>query len=420
MMSAALDLRPAPRVNTAEPFAPLPWPGRPAHVIASDTEAIAIAERLARDFAREAALRDREGLVPVAEVEAFSQSGLWAIRVPKRFGGAELSYVTVTEVLKVISAADPSLGQLPQNHLSVVDHIALGGSEAQQRELFEAVLRGVRFGSATSEAGGKHVGALQTHFVEDGDDVILNGEKFYATGALVAHIVPVAAVDGDGRVSIVFADRGAPGLEVVNDWSAFGQRTTASGTVKLTDVRVPKHRVVPAHQAFDRPTASGPISQIMQAAIDAGIAKGTLADTLAFVRGKARPWLDSGQDRASDDPFTIAAIGELEIKLHAAEAVLERAAQLTDAAIAHATEDTVAEAAVAVAEAKVLTTEVAILAANKLFELGGTRSTLAAHDLDRHWRNARTHTLHDPVRWKFFHVGNYHLNGVRPPRHLWL
>ncbi len=79
-----------------------------------------------------------------------------------------------------------------------------------------------------------------------------------------------------------------------------------------------------------------------------------------------------------------------------------------------------AEAAIAVAEAKVLTTEIAILAANKLFELGGTRSTLAAHGLDRHWRNARTHTLHDPVRWKFFHVGNYHLNGIKPPRHLWV
>jgi SfnB family sulfur acquisition oxidoreductase len=419
-MSTAFDVRNAPRVNSAVPFAPLPWPGTPAHVVTSDAEAIAIAGQLACEFARGAALRDREALVPVAEVDAFSQSGLWGIRVPRRFGGAELSYVTVTEVFKIISAADPSLGQLPQNHVCIVEHIALDGSEEQRRTLFEAVLRGARFGNATSESGGKHVAALQTNFVEDGDDVILNGEKFYATGALVAHIVPVAAVDRDGKVFVVFADRDAVGLDVVNDWSAFGQRTTASGTVKLNAVRVPKHRVVPAHQAFERPTAAGPISQIIQAAIDAGIARGTLADTIEFVRTKARPWLDSGQDRASDDHFTIAAVGELEIKLHAAEAVLEWAAQLTDAAIANATEDTVAEAAIAVAEAKVLTTEVAILAANKLFELGGTRSTLAAHNLDRHWRNARTHTLHDPVRWKFFHVGNFHLNGVKPPRHLWL
>ena len=74
---------------------------------------------------------------------------------------------------------------------------------------------------------------------------------------------------------------------------------------------------------------------------------------------------------------------------------------------------------IVVAEAKILTTEIAILATNKLHELGGTRSTLAQYNLDRHWRNARTHTLHDPVRWKYFHVGNYALNGISPPSHAW-
>ncbi len=419
-MSAAYDLSRAPRVNSPDPFAPLTLPAEPAHVIASDAEAIAAAHRLAAAFAPGAALRDREALVPVREVEAYSQSGLWGIRVPKRYGGAEVSYVTVTDVFKIISAADPSLGQIPQNHFSLIEHIALDGTEAQRRRLLAWVLRGGRFGNATSETGGKHAGDLQTHFVEVGDDVIVNGTKFYGTGALVAHIVPIAAIDRDHRVHIVFADRDAPGLEVVNDWSSFGQRTTASGTVRLTEVRVPKDRVVPAYQAFARPTASGPISQILQAAIDAGIAKGTIDDTIAFIRTKARPWVDSGQATAAEDYFTIAAIGDLQIKLHAAEAVLERSARLTDAAIADPNEATVAEAAVAVAEAKVLTTEIAILAANKLFELGGTRSTLAVHGLDRHWRNARTHTLHDPVRWKFFHVGNYYLNDVKPARHLWL
>jgi SfnB family sulfur acquisition oxidoreductase len=419
-MSAAFDPRQRPRVNSTAPFRPLPFPARPAMVIRTDAEAIAAAHRLAEQFAVGAAERDREALVPIEEVVAYSQSGLWGIRVPRRHGGAEVSYVTVTEVFKIISAADPSIGQIPQNHIAVTEHIALDASEAQQRDLFGAVLQGVRFGNATSETGGKTVGDMTTRFADDGDHVIVNGTKFYSTGALLAHIVPVAALDSAGRVHIVFADRDAPGLEVINDWSSFGQRTTASGTVRLTGVRVPRHRVVPVYQAFERATAAGPISQILQAAIDAGIARGTITDTIAFVRTQARAWVDSGQERATEDPFTIAAIGDLQIRLHAAEAILERAAQFVDSAIARPDEDTVAAAAVAVAEAKVLTTEIAILAANKLFELGGTRSTLAAHGLDRHWRNARTHTLHDPVRWKFFHVGNYHLNAVKPPRHMWL
>ena len=144
-----------------------------------------------------------------------------------------------------------------------------------------------------------------------------------------------------------------------------------------------------------------------------------LIETIDYVKSHARPWIDSGLEKASDDPYTIANIGELKIKLRAAEAVLDLAGDAIDEAIVETNEETVAQATLLVAEAKVLTTEIAILASNKLFELSGARSTLQQLNLDRHWRNARTHTLHDPVRWKYNIVGNYYLNGVLPPRHPW-
>jgi len=415
------DLRKAPRVNTPDDTFPArPRPTRPAHVIRTDAEAIDIAHRLAGEFAKEAALRDREGILPLAELDAFSQSGLWGINVPKAYGGAGVSYVTLTEVIKIISAADPSLGQIPQNHLAIVEHISSDGTDEQKRLFFGEVLRGIRFGNAFSESGSRTVTEFETKITSNGSGYVVNGRKFYSTGALLAHVVPIVGVNEQGQAHLAFADRAAPGLTIINDWSSFGQRTTASGSVIVDNVRVPASHLLPAHRAFDRPTAAGPISQIIQAAVDTGIAKGTIADTIEFIRTKARPWVDSGQSRASEDLFTIAAIGDLEIRLHAAEAILERTGRLIDVALVEPNEETVAEAAVATAESKVLSTEVAIAATNKLFELGGTRSTLAAHNLDRHWRNARTHTLHDPVRWKYFHVGNYHLNGVKPARHPWL
>ena len=178
-------------------------------------------------------------------------------------------------------------------------------------------------------------------------------------------------------------------------------------------------RLFPAYLGGEHASSNGSVSQIIQAAVDAGIARGAIEDTIAFVRKYTRPWIDSKQERGSEDVFTISQIGDLEIKLHAAEALLEKAGLAIDGIIDRPTDENVAAAAVAVAEAKVLTTEIAILATNKLHELAGTRSTLAEFNLDRHWRNARTHTLHDPVRWKYFHVGNYALNGVAPPRHAW-
>ena len=395
-------------------------PRQPAQRIESDAEAIAVARALSADFVREAAQRDRERRLPVAELDAFSQSGLWGITVPRAYGGAEVSFRTLGEVFKTIAAADPSLAQLPQNHLCIVDLIRQEGSEEQKRFFFEQVLNGVRFGNAFSERGSRTVAEFETRIEPDGEGFRVNGQKFYSSGALLAHWVPTVAVDAEKHAHLAFIPRDSEGLRVINDWSSFGQRTTASGTVLIENARVPAGHVLPAHRSFDLPTIAGPLSQFLQAAIDAGIARGTLAETIEQIRRHARPWVDSGLEHAHQDPYTIQQIGDLQIRLRAAEAVLDLAADQIQAALDDSTEDSVAAASILVAEAKVLTTEIAILATNKLFELVGTRSTLEEYNLDRHWRNARTHTLHDPVRWKFHAIGNYYLNGIRPPRHPWL
>jgi SfnB family sulfur acquisition oxidoreductase len=397
----------------------VPCPPEPAHIIRDDAEAIAVAKRLAASFEKDAAIRDRDRVWPVAELDAFSQSGLWSINVPRAFGGPEVSYATLSRVVEIISAADPSIGQIAQNHLGVVAAIRTVSDAAQQKLLFGEVLRGVRFGNAFSEFGSKRAADFETRFTDAGDHVIVRGRKFYATGALLAHLVPIVALDDEGRAWYAIAERDAPGLTVIDDWSSFGQRTTLSGTVLIDDVKVPKTHLVPGYKGYDHPTADGAIFQIIQVAVDTGIAQAALDETVRFVRTKSRAWVDSGLEHAWEDPYTIQAVGDLTIRLHAAQALLEKAGFAIDAAVTNPTAETVAYAQIVTAEAKVLSTEIAIAATNKLFELAGTRSTLAEHNLDRHWRNARTHTLHDPVRWKYAIIGNYALNAVNPPLHAW-
>ncbi len=397
----------------------IPKVAEPAHVIKDDAEAISVAERLAAQFAAGAAERDRIRRWPVDELDLFSQSGLWSINVPKAFGGPEVSYATLAKVIEIISAADPSIGQIPQNHLGVIAAIRTVSDPQQQALLFGEALKGTRFGNAFSEFKSKRAAEFETKFTDAGDHVIVEGEKFYSTGALLAHLVPIVALDGEGRAWYAIAERDAPGLNVIDDWSAFGQRTTLSGTVLLNKVKVPKTHLVPGYKGYDTPTADGAIFQIIQVAVDTGIARAAIEDTISFVKTKSRPWVDSGLDHAWQDPYTIQAVGDLTLRLHATQALLEKAGLAVDAAVAAPDATSVAKAQIAVAEAKVLSTEIAIAAANKLFELAGTRSTLAEYNLDRHWRNARTHTLHDPVRWKYAILGNYALNGINPPLHAW-
>ncbi|MGB8290255.1 SfnB family sulfur acquisition oxidoreductase (plasmid) [Rhizobium leguminosarum] len=409
-------------INTeyaAKAVPPVPRPSEPAHIVKTDAEAIAIAKTLAAEFIKNSAVRDRDRIWPVKELDAFSQSGLWSINVPKAFGGPEVSYATLAKVIEIISAADSSIGQIAQNHLGVVAAIRTVSDPAQQKLLFAEVLRGTRFGNAFSEFGSKRAVDFETKFIDAGDHVVVNGQKFYSSGALLAHLVPIVALDSEGRAWYAIAERDAPGLTVIDDWSSFGQRTTLSGTVLLDNVRVPKTHVVPGYKGYEVPTADGAIFQIIQVAVDTGIAQAAIDETVSFVRTKSRAWVDSGVDNAWDDPYTIQAIGDLTLRLHAAQALLEKAGYAIDRAILDPNAETVAEAQIVTAEAKILSTEIAIAATNKLFELAGTRSTLAEHGLDRHWRNARTHTLHDPVRWKYAILGKYFLNGEKPPLHAW-
>ena len=392
-----------------------------AHILRTDNEALEAARKLAASAREHAGKRDQQRKLPWSHIEAFTRSGLGSISIGREFGGPKVSFVTLAEVFAIISAADPALGQIPQNQVGILSLIAATATQAQKEQLFASVLQGWRIGNAGPERGSKNTLDLKARITADGDDFVINGQKFYSTGALFAHWIAVKAINDHGKPVMAFVRRGTPGLRVVDDWSGFGQRTTASGTVLLNNVRVEAELVVDSSRLNDAPNIQGAVSQLIQAAIDLGIARGAIADTLSFVRERSRPWIDAKVERNSDDPYVIADIGKLHIELHAAEALLRKAGRVLDEVSAAAIDaHAAARASIAVAEAKVLTTELSLLASEKLFELAGSRATLAEFNLDRHWRNARVHTLHDPVRWKYHAIGAYRLNGTLPARHSWI
>ena len=401
----------------------LPQPPRPPQRITSEAEALHIAQRLAADFARSAARRDRERLLPWDEIEQYTASGLGTITVPREYGGLGASHATLAQVFVTLCAADPSLGQIPQNHFAVLQNLKDAGTEEQKRRWFADVLNGHRLGNAGPErkARAQVMTQATARLHRDAQGQLrVSGTRFYSTGAIFAHWVPFRAQDEQGRPVQVWVRRDAPGVTVIDDWDGIGQRTTASGSVLLDNVAVAPDEVLQLWRVADVPTLSGPISQLIQASIDVGIAQGALRDALDFVREKSRPWMDSGVASATLDPHLIQEVGALQVEVDAAHAVLLEAAQLIDTLAAQPVDAAAsARASVAVAEAKVLSTESALNVSEQLFALAGSAATRAAHNLDRHWRNARTHTLHDPVRWKYHLLGNYLLNGTAPQRHQW-
>ncbi|WP_260694916.1 SfnB family sulfur acquisition oxidoreductase [Streptomyces sp. IB201691-2A2] len=389
-----------------------------AKLIADDAEALTVAAALADEFRAEASRRDAERSLPREELDRLSDSGLLAVTVPAEHGGADVRQETLAEIFRLLASADASLAQIPQSHFVYVNVIRRQGNPEQRTFFFGEVLAGRRFGNAQSEAGTKHVQDIRTRLEPAPDgSYVLTGVKHYSTGALFADWIPVLARAEDDNLHVAYVPRDAEGLTVVDDWDGMGQRTTASGTVRLDAVPVPADRVLPHHLTFQGPQLHGAMAQLLHAAIDAGIAAGALAEAAEFVRTKSRPWFESGAETAAEDPLLIQRFGELAIQVRATEALLGAAARAADTARADLTEATAAEASIAVAVAKAHAASTAVEVSGALFEVSGTRSALNSLNLHRYWRDARTHTLHDPARWKIQHIGRYVLNGTPPPRH---
>ena len=392
-----------------------------ARIIENDQEAINAAYQVA-DFALEGRdERDQQRLLPYAEVELFSQKGLGAIRIPKRYGGAFVSNKTVAHVFRILNKADSSLGQIPQNQIALLNLIEIVGTEEQKRFIYNEILQGKRLANGGPERNTKNTTSLNTKLTIENGRYFVDGEKFYSTGSSFADWLAVKAIHPEGHAVLTIINRHEQGVEVVDNWNGFGQRTTSSGTVILKHAEVDPLLIFDERKLTQQPTLRGAFSQLIQVSIDVGIAEAAFADTLTAVH-KARPIIDSGVDKASQEHYTLQEVGKLNVLLDAAILLLDDAAEYLDELDGkeNLTAEEAAKASILVAEAKVYANDAALQISEKLLELGGSRASLAQHNLDQHWRNARVHTLHDPVRWKIHTIGDYYLNHKLPARHSWI
>ena len=389
---------------------------------ASAAELVERARNLGRRYAETASQRDQERLLAYDEMEALSASGVFAARIPRAFGGSAARVLDLVRIFVAIAQGDPNIAQAMQPHACGLEKIRLYGTPQQHRYFFDLAVNGRLITNASAERGGGHVGDIRTRLARDGENWRLEGTKHYATGSLYAsHFYVLARTDdGQGRaLAIVPIDRA--GVRVLDDWDGMGQRTTASGTACFDAVRVAAYEYFALPPAGERRTHEGAFAQILHAAIDTGIALAALHDAARYGRDKARPVPEARVERASDDPYIQHAVGEMAMLAHGAQALTERAACILDAAIARSeageadAERALGEASVAVAEAKMAANDASLRVSEMLYRVGGAGATLRRLNLDRHWRNARTHTTHDPVAYKAKAVGDFYLNDRLPP-----
>ena len=121
----------------------------PAHRIESEEAAISTARNLAAAFRREASERDINRILPFAELDALSISGLTAITVPPEHEGLDVPNALLAEIVAIIAEADASIGETLENHFSALETLRIQAGEDLKASLFARVLLGDRFALAT-------------------------------------------------------------------------------------------------------------------------------------------------------------------------------------------------------------------------------------------------------------------------------
>ncbi|NWE43940.1 acyl-CoA dehydrogenase family protein [Pseudomonas yamanorum] len=390
----------------------------PKPPVVTVAELNARADRILPQIAAGAAQRERDRQLPYEAVAQIAQAGLFTVRIPKRFGGAGGSVKDVIALLIRIASADSNVAQALRPGFGFVEGLLASraeGAEEERERWFARYLQGAVVGNAGWEVGGAN-GSISARIVRDGEHFRASGSKYYSTGSLYADWVSAVALDENDQPVSFILPRDRQGLELLDDFDAMGQRLTASGTTHLHDVQVLASEIRTRTVEEGKRTIVTPFLQVFLAAVQAGIARNALNDAVTFAKEHARPIKHSSATRSVDDPYVELSVGDVSARAFTAEAVVLHAADSIDRAWA-ADLDAVAvdQAAVDVAQAQYIAAESALKAAELVFDVGGASTTGRAHNLDRHWRNARTVANHNPRHWKAAAVGAWQLKGTPPP-----
>lgn len=372
------------------------------------------------DIAKGSVERERERRLPFDEIRLLREAGFTRLRVPQEFGGLGASVPQVFRLIVDLAEAESNLPQALRVHTGLVEDLRLDPDPARREFWLRKAGGGALFGNAITELGAGFTDGFQTKLVQDGEALRLDGEKFYSTGSLFADHILVAAQYGDNRVGVL-VDADQPGVSQQDDWDGFGQRLTASGSSRYEGVRVSPDRVFERGYGTPGRGHQTALFQLVQLSVLAGIAKRAVADVVEVTQRRTRTYNHALADLPKDDPLVQQVIGRGEAAAFAARATVLAVADLLGAVLdrLNAGEEVSPEAydelELAAAKAQSSVIPLVLRSVTDLFEVGGASITRSDKALDRHWRNARTISLHNPVIYKEQRIGDNLLNGALPP-----
>ena len=275
---------------------------------------------------------DEKATLPKEILEKAWSLGLVNTCIPTEYGGngfTALDSMVITEAL--------AYGCMGMNTAIMANDLALlpiviGGTHEQKEKFLKPFTESYKIAAfcLTEPGNGSDAAGLKTTIKEDGNDVVINGNKMWITNAGYADLFVIyATTDATLKhkgITCVVVPKGTPGIELGKKEDKMGHRCSDTRSVTFNSVRVPKENVIGGiNQGWKIAMKTLDHSRPMVAASAVGGAQCAYEHAIKYAKERIQFNVPISQHQAIQ--FMIA---EMAMKIEASRLLVHKAAWLLD------------------------------------------------------------------------------------------
>jgi alkylation response protein AidB-like acyl-CoA dehydrogenase len=338
-------------------------------------------EREVRPHARK---WDAEERFPQEIVTKLAELGLLGIRIPERYGGAEMDTLAYAICVEECARVDGSLALTIASHNGLgTGHILAFGSEAQKQKYLPKAATGewLAAWALTEPGSGSDSANMQTVAVKDGDGWRLNGTKMFITqGSVCGFCVVLARTNKDvpaqRAITAFIVEQGTPGFSASKKLEKYGCRSSDTVELTLEDVHVAdSQRLGEVDHGFYDTMRILDRGRVSIGAMALGLGRGALELAVRYAKDRQAFGKPISEYQAIQWK-----IADSQTALDAAELLVHRAAWLADQGKPYSTEASMA---------KLFASEAATRVCNEALQVHGGYGYTREFDVERHLRDVK-------------------------------